>query len=294
MAIKYYFAEIIEPPLLFGFLNSAIGISAAYYYHSLNLFMGVLALIGVVVAQIAVNLLDDYTDYKSGIDKETVKTKFSGGSPLLAAGLISLEGLKRAGIVALIIAAVIGVYISYADYLVIPFFIVGAASVLLYAKYFTKIPFLTEPSVAINFAIVGIGSFVAASGSLNHLGQVAMIAACGGLYVGIASFVNGMPDKIPDKKHGRRNAVILLDKPKLQAPYYLLLQAIIYAFIASAVALGYVPYTFLLVFVTVFTTAYIYKGILSYSSPKEFEKVMGISAIVGFAFTFLFSVFYII
>ena len=70
--LKHYLAETFEPTLLFGLLNSFLGIAAAAYYGHENFSLAVLVIVGVILAQIAVNLLNDYIDYKSGIDKETM------------------------------------------------------------------------------------------------------------------------------------------------------------------------------------------------------------------------------
>ena len=43
------------------------------------LVYAVLAFIGLLLAHISVNTLNDYFDYRSGIDLETRRTPFSGG-----------------------------------------------------------------------------------------------------------------------------------------------------------------------------------------------------------------------
>ena len=42
-----------------------------------------LALFGALLAHVSVNTLNEYYDFKSGLDFETVKTQFSGGSGAL-------------------------------------------------------------------------------------------------------------------------------------------------------------------------------------------------------------------
>ncbi|GAI31321.1 unnamed protein product, partial [marine sediment metagenome] len=46
------------------------------------------AFIGLLLAHISVNVLNDYFDYRSGIDLEAKRTPFSGGSGILPAGLL--------------------------------------------------------------------------------------------------------------------------------------------------------------------------------------------------------------
>jgi len=45
-----------------------------------SLFVLLLALLGAFLAHISVNTLNEYLDFKSGLDLETIKTPFSGGS----------------------------------------------------------------------------------------------------------------------------------------------------------------------------------------------------------------------
>ena len=83
MSIKHYIIEVFEPTLFFGLLAALLGVAASWHYGTLKFSDGILAVIGIILAQIAVNLIDDYTDFSSGLDSDTEKTKFSGGSVLL-------------------------------------------------------------------------------------------------------------------------------------------------------------------------------------------------------------------
>jgi len=42
-----------------------------------------LALLGAFLAHVSVNTLNEYYDFKSGLDLETIRTPFSGGSGAL-------------------------------------------------------------------------------------------------------------------------------------------------------------------------------------------------------------------
>ena len=161
--------------------------------------------------QIAVNLIDDYEDYSSGLDKETVKTKFSGGSELLTKKLIKPRYVLAIGVIAFILAALIGVYLISKDIVLLPIALVGGVSALFYAKYLSKVPLLSEPLTGLNFALVCFGCFIAAGGSLGSAALFSFAGIAAGFQVAVAVIVNYMPDRRSDRKHGRMGMVVLIN-----------------------------------------------------------------------------------
>ena len=96
-----------------------------------NLEYYVLSIIGVTLAQNPVNVLNDYHDYKTGVDAKTVKTPFSGGSKFLVSGLIRPESVFSFGLASLLLAAPIGLYFVLERGLVL-FGIVAVAAISVY------------------------------------------------------------------------------------------------------------------------------------------------------------------
>ena len=88
MGLKVWFREAVEPSLLMSFLLVSLGTAVAAREGFFNLAYYVLAIIGVTLTQNAVNVLNDYYDYKTGVDTATLKTPFSGGSKFLVSGQI--------------------------------------------------------------------------------------------------------------------------------------------------------------------------------------------------------------
>ncbi len=78
-----WMGEALEPSLLMSFLLVSLGAAAAAYDGFFNLTYYVLTIIGVTLTQNAVNVLNDYHDFKTGVDARTIKTPFSGGSSFL-------------------------------------------------------------------------------------------------------------------------------------------------------------------------------------------------------------------
>ena len=63
-----------------------------------------LATFGLILTHMSVNSLNDYFDYRSGIDKVTNRTPFSGGSGMLKEGLLAPREVLLIGIITLLLA----------------------------------------------------------------------------------------------------------------------------------------------------------------------------------------------
>lgn len=292
--LKHYFIEVFEPTLLFGLLNAFLGVVAAAYYGHANFMLAALVIIGVVLAQIAVNLFDDYIDYNNGIDKETVKTKFSGGSELVVKHLVKLNYVLYIAVFATAVAALIGIFIAVHNIYTVPAFLFGAILLFFYAKYLTKIPYVTEPAVAVAFILVGAGSFIACYGSVVNLPLAILAFVPAGMAVGLVSIANSMPDRKADKKHGRRNGVIMLGDNGKAADYYMAMVVLSFVVVLAGIALGLLPFTFLITLAVIPGYYYVYRAIGRYKNPRSFEKAMGVNALMGLILTLLLSVAYLI
>ncbi len=299
--IKDYLIEIFEPSLLFGLLCSFVGLSAAIYLNfTAGVAFGMIAIIGIVIAQIAVNLIDDYVDYKVGIDKETIKTKFSGGSSLVVDKKVSTKGILIIATVALLISGVLGLYLLEflnigVFYLVLALIFFGGVSVIFYAKYFTHVPFFSEPFVTICFAVIGIGVYLVASDALtNALWVFLLVCIPSGLQVGVAMIANELPDRKADKKYGRRNMVIMLSSQKNYSGLYFVFQAIGYLLLGYGMVERFLPITFLILFALIPGMYLVGRGIENYKDPKTHEKIMGLNSIMAFLYIFLLSFAFLI
>ncbi|MGC8479172.1 MAG: prenyltransferase [Candidatus Micrarchaeia archaeon] len=298
--IKDYIIEIFEPTLLFGFLSSFVGLSAAIYLKVVNFYLGILAIIGVIIVQITVNLIDDYVDYKIGIDKETVKTKFSGGSALVVGNSVTTKGILAVAVVALIIAAVIGIYILgflSAGIATIIFLIMmfGFVATVFYARYLTHVPFFAEPFVVLSFAIVGLAVFLVAQNSVVNAYPLLLFACLpAGLQVGVAMIANELPDKKVDKKYGRRNMVIMLSHKKMASKLYVVFQVIAIGLILIGIATRFLPITFLITLIVLPLYYKVWRGISNYKNPKNHEKTMGLNALSALLLELLISIAFLI
>ena len=86
------------------------GLALAIWYQPQNvsLVYAILTYIGIFCLHSSVDLLNDYWDFKRGIDLRTKKTKFSGGTGVLPQGLLKPRHVYLAGIFFLILGLMIG------------------------------------------------------------------------------------------------------------------------------------------------------------------------------------------
>ena len=195
--------------LLASVIAVSTGLAISWWTgNSITIFDAVLTFLGVLALHASVDLLNDYWDFKRGIDSETVKTKLSGGSGVLPEGLLDTKHVYRAGIIFLIIGALIGAYFVITDGIIIGAIL--AFAILSIYFYSTKIVNwgLAEVFVAIKGTLIVIGPYYIQTSQINE----SMIL--GGIVVGVLSsfvlFITSFPDYDIDKAKGRKTLVISL------------------------------------------------------------------------------------
>ncbi len=288
-----YVRELLQGPVVFGVLCALVGVSAASHYAGISPFTSALILIGVFLAQAAVNTIDDYIDYRKGIDKETIKTKFSGGTDRIVKGIISARGTLTLGLSSLAIALAIGVYLIVNTYSLIPFVAIGVIAIVLYAGYITKIPFLAEAMVALSYWSVVMGSFIASIGHLQNILVPTLIGAPVALSIGTIVFVNGIPDSKVDKRHGRNPSYSIFSK-RMSSYYYAAWITAIYGLIAYGVIMEIVPRAVLVVFALLPLPIMTYIGISRYKTARRLERYEGMNVVFSMLMMLIFiSAYYI-
>lgn len=292
--LKYYIEEMFEPTIMYCGFSALVGVVGALHYgHAVALY-GVLAIIGAMLAQMSINMIDDYEDYTSGLDLDTVKTKFSGGSALIVDRKIDPKNVFFMGIVAFLIAGTIGLYLISIYPILLPVVLIGGATILFYARFFSKVPYASEPLTAINFFLVAMGAYIAAGGPLMSAKLFAFAALAIGFQVGIAVVVNFLPDREADRKHGRRNAIVMMSSSRGVALLYLVFEYVSFALVTIGVLMKFIPLACLLILVTLPMIATVFKGMFEYKNPKSYEKTMATAAFAEFAFIVLLAIGFIL
>jgi len=198
-------------------LASIIAVSVGMAIHwsqngSVDYLDLILTFAGVMALHASVDLLNDYWDFKRGIDTKTTRTKMSGGTGVLPEGLLKPSSVYRAGIAFLIIGSLIGSYFVITHGILIAI-ILGFAILSIYF-YSTKIvdSGLGEFFVAVKGSMIVIGTFFIQSGDVNIESILAGIVI--GTLSSLVLFIASFPDHDADKSKGRKTLVIVVGKKK--------------------------------------------------------------------------------
>ena len=98
-----------------------------------------LAMIGSILVHMTVNVINDYHDYVDGIDLNTQRTPFSGGSGILTSNLLKPKQAFWFATICLLIAMVIGVYfVLVKGWLLFPLLLVAGFSAYFYNVTLSK------------------------------------------------------------------------------------------------------------------------------------------------------------
>lgn len=205
--------------LLASVIAVSVGLAINWNKNStIDPFDAVLTFGGVMALHASVDLLNDYWDYKRGIDTVTKRTKMSGGTGVLPEGLLKPSSVYRAGLGFLILGSVIGFYFVFTDGIIIAV-ILGFAILSIYF-YSTKIvdSGLAEFFVALKGTMIVLGTCFIQSN------QISIESILAGIVVGILSslvlFITSFPDYDADKSKGRKTLVITVGKQNAKSLFW--------------------------------------------------------------------------
>jgi len=198
-----------RPQFLFlSVVLTFLGTSIAWYYGSFNICYALLAGFGLVLTHGSVNAINDYFDYKSGIDLDVTRTPFSGGSGLVPEGKLPLKQALMVGVVTSLAALAIGIYfIIVTGWLLIPLLIVAALCLVLYTPVILKTPW-PEWSPGLGLGILPIlGLYFVQTGRYDWIVLIASVPS--GILVHNLLLLNEFPDVEADRKGGRKTTPVL-------------------------------------------------------------------------------------
>jgi 1,4-dihydroxy-2-naphthoate polyprenyltransferase len=223
--------------LLASIIAVSNGLAIAYWKYGLfDPLHAALTYAGVAFLHASVDLLNDYWDHKRGIDSATTRTKFSGGTGVLPENILTPKAVYAAGIVFLIIGAIVGTYFVAIRGVTIAV-ILGFAVVAIYF-YSTSIvnSGLGELFVAIKGTMIVLGTFYVQAMLIEP--AAIYVGAIVGLLSATVLFVNAFPDFDADRSKGRRTLVILLGRQKATVLFPMFIIAA-YVLIVIGIHLGY-------------------------------------------------------
>jgi len=237
--LSYWLRAIRIRFLLASVIAVSLGLSVTWWHFGvIDIFQAALTMAGVIALHASVDLLNDYWDFKRGIDTRTKRTGMSGGTGVLPEGLLKPKSVYNAGILFLIAGSLIGGYFVVLHGVVIG--VILAFAIMSIYFYSTKIVNwgLAEVFVAVKGTLIVMGTYYIQNSELTD------VVVLSGIVVGVLSslvlFVTSFPDHDADKEKGRRTLVILFGRQKAVSIFYIF-PIISYGIIIGCVAMSIIP-----------------------------------------------------
>ena len=275
MKLKIWFLETRPQFLLLSVVLAFLGTCIAWYDIAryggdFHLGYALLAFVGLLLVHISVNVLNDYFDYRSGIDLEVERTPFSGGSGILPPALLKPRQVLWLGLISFLLAIPIGIYFVMTldrGWLLLPLLLVAAGCILFYTPFLTKLGWPEwAPGVGIGaLPILGM-YFVQTSAYLPAV--VACIPS--GILVHNLLLLNEFPDAEADRKAGRKTLPITIGKARASMVYSVL-TVVVYLWIIGSVIAGQMPIFSLLALLTLPLAI---KAIQGARKPEDMNKLV--------------------
>ena len=237
--LKILFLETRPQFLLLSVVLVLLGTAISWnegYFDGLKF---ILTALGLLLAHASVNILNDYFDYKSGIDLHTNRTPFSGGSGILVKGLLKPKSVYWFGIICLLSALPIGIYLTViSGWELLPLILLGGLAIYFYTSYLTKW-LIGEFWAGLGLGILPVmGIYFVQTTNYSLEALIASLAP--GILTTNLLFLNEFPDTEADRKGGRYHLVIALGTRKASR-LYAGLMGLTYVCIVAGVISGFMP-----------------------------------------------------
>ena len=198
-----------------------------------------LTMAGVLALHASVDLLNDYSDHKRGIDGRTRRTPMSGGTGVIADGLLPARSVRRAGLAMLLAGCAAGAYFALVHGWIIAAILgFAAASIWFYSTRIVDSG-LAEVFVAAKGAMIVVGAAYIQEGALSA--EAALAGAAVGALSAAVLFVASFPDHEADAASGRRTLVIAAGGPARAAPLFWAFPAAALSALAAGAWAGGLP-----------------------------------------------------
>lgn len=242
---------------------------------SVNSFMVFLVLFGAIAAHISVNTLNEYYDFKSGLDLKTEKTPFSGGSGALP-GNPEMAGLTFAvSLVSLIVTVIIGIYFILEFGLqILPIGVIGVVLIATYTQWLNRFPLLCLIAPGLGFgALMVVGTHVILTGGHSQLPWLVSLIPF--FLVNNLLLLNQYPDIKADASVGRKTFPIAFGLKKSNFVYALFM-FVAYSLILLFIAREVIPKLSIIALMPMAFSLFSLSGAIKYSSKiADFPRYMG-------------------
>ncbi|MFA5322482.1 MAG: prenyltransferase [Smithella sp.] len=242
-----------------------LGIATAFWSGaSLDPVIIILILVGALLAHTSVNALNEYHDFKSGLDLVTEATPFSGGTKTLPENPDKAHWALITGLVSLFLMACIGIYfVMERGPWLLPIGILGIIIIYTYTPLITRSPFLCLISPGLGFGpLMVMGTDFMLTGHYSLTAAVASLAPF--FLVNNLLLLNQFPDLEPDRQFGRDHLLIRIGR-KSGAIVYNVFLVLTYVSIIAGCLLKILPWGALLGMATVILAVPVMRGVVRHA-----------------------------
>jgi 1,4-dihydroxy-2-naphthoate octaprenyltransferase len=292
MKFKIFFLETRPQFLILSLVLAFLGTTIGWYDGSFHLGYAILATFGLVLAHTSVNTLNDYFDYRSGVDLATKRTPFSGGSGMLPASLLTPREVFWLGMGSFIVAAIVGViFVVVRGWLLLPLLVVGAFCILFYSPVILKRNWPEwSPGLGLGTLPV-LGAYFVQTAAYTWPALVAAVPS--GILVHNLLFLNEFPDAEADRIASRKTMPIAMGMGK-SSVLYAALTILMYVWIIAWVIAGVMPVFTLLALLTLPMAVRAIRGARHYQDMGRLVPAMANNVLVVLVTQFLLGIGYIL
>jgi 1,4-dihydroxy-2-naphthoate octaprenyltransferase len=293
-SIKVWIQEVRPQYLLLPVVLILVGTGAAVWQSGgqYNAFYATLALVGLMLAHASVNVLNDYFDFKSGVDLKTLKTPFSGGSGILPAGKLTARQVFWYGLILFLLTIPVGIFfVIVQGWQLLPLLLVGGLCILLYTSIILKNIF-PEWSPGLGLGILPVlGAYFVQTGNYSWHALVASVPS--GFLVLNLLLLNEFPDVEADMVASKKTLPITAGK-KWAAVTYTSFLVLTYLWIIGSVIFKGMPVYCLLGLITLPFAFNAIRGSFKSDDLGKIIPAMGQNVIVVLATQLLLGIGYIL
>jgi 1,4-dihydroxy-2-naphthoate polyprenyltransferase len=254
--------------------------TAVWTLGHVNFFYLALILIGAVCAHISVNAFNEYFDFKSGLDLQTTRTPFSGGSGTLPARPDLARPALNIARIALAIASLIGAYFWVVRGLaLLPVGLLGVFVIITYTTWWTRNPLLCLLAPGLGFGpLVVMGTDFILTGRYSWIAFVASLLPF--FLVSNLLLLNQFPDVEADRSIGRKHLPIVVGR-RTSSLIYSAFLLLAYLAILSGAYLHYLPKASLLGLLTILIAAPVSVNVFRHAEDiQKLIPLMGLNVII--------------
>jgi 1,4-dihydroxy-2-naphthoate octaprenyltransferase len=277
---------LLLPPACVA-LGAATAVWSGSEINPLYLFF---ALIGAVASHIGVNALNEYSDFKSGLDFNTRRTPFSGGSGTLPVNPDKAHYALITTLVSLAITFLIGIYFfAVRGWWILPLGILGIINIVTYTDWLTRRPLFCLIAPGLGFGpMMVMGTDFVLTGSYSWTSFFASLVPF--FLVSDLLLLNQFPDVDADIGIGRNHLPIAIGR-RASVNVYAMFMIGAYMSIVLGYVTGFLPFGSLIALSTVVLGIKTIKGAANYADDiPKLIPYMGRNVVINIATPLLLAV----